>query len=323
MNAPHAAPAASAPAPRTALVCGASGFIGSQIAQALRRAGWQVRAASRHSTPAVDFCRATSPADWLPLLAGVQAVVNAVGVLRDSRARPMAKLHEQAPRALFDACAASGLRRVVQISALGIQDSPTAYARTKCAADAHLLALTAAGQLDGVVLRPSLVFGPGGEGTRLFLALARLPVLLLPRPVIQAQVQPLAVWDLAEAAARLASGQQTETGLIELAGPQPLTLANYIATLRQQQPAPASAANAGAHPAPRPARQWPLPDAITRLSARLGDALPWSPWCSQAVALLQAGNTASPAPLQALLGHPATPPSRFVQAMHSRDEKTA
>ncbi|PAT30760.1 NAD-dependent epimerase/dehydratase family protein, partial [Vandammella animalimorsus] len=99
-----------APAP-TVLLCGANGFIGRHIAQALRRAGWQVRAASRHSSPAVDFTQASTPAHWAPLLHGVQAVVNAVGLLRDSRARPMALVHDAAPRALFDACAAHGLRR--------------------------------------------------------------------------------------------------------------------------------------------------------------------------------------------------------------------
>ncbi|MDO4725404.1 MAG: NAD-dependent epimerase/dehydratase family protein [Comamonadaceae bacterium] len=321
MTTPAPTPA-SAP---TALLCGASGFIGRHIAQALRRAGWQVRAASRRSSPALDFTQASTPAHWAPLLHGVQAVVNAVGLLRDSRARPMTQVHDAAPRALFDACAAHGLRRVVQISALGIAHGATAYARTKRAADAHLLALTAAGQLDGVALRPSLVFGAGGESTRLFLALARLPWLALPRPVLQARVQPLAVWDLADAVARLlpppasaaASGSTADatastapfTGLAELAGPQAMTLAEYIALLRTQR-----AALEGQGPT-RPARIWPLPHWLTRASARLGDALPFSPWCSQSLALLASDNVAGAHTLPALLGRPATPPARFVAGL--------
>ncbi|PAX18563.1 epimerase [Vandammella animalimorsus] len=323
-----------APAP-TVLLCGANGFIGRHIAQALRRAGWQVRAASRHSSPAVDFTQASTPAHWAPLLHGVQAVVNAVGLLRDSRARPMALVHDAAPRALFDACAAHGLRRVVQISALGIAHGDTAYARTKHAADARLLALTEAGQLDGAVLRPSLVFGAGGESTRLFLALARLPWLALPRPVLQARVQPLAVWDLADAVARLlppplgaatATSATTDftadniadniadntaafTGLADLAGPQAMTLAEYIALLRTQL-----GALDGKAPA-RPARIWPLPHWLTQASARLGDALPFSPWCSQSLALLASDNVADAHTLPALLGRPATPPARFIAGL--------
>lgn len=311
-----------APAP-TVLLCGANGFIGRHIAQALRRAGWQVRAASRHSSPAVDFTQASTPAHWAPLLHGVQAVVNAVGLLRDSRARPMALVHDAAPRALFDACAAHGLRRVVQISALGIAHGDTAYARTKRAADAHLLALTEAGQLDGVVLRPSLVFGAGGESTRLFMALARLPWLALPRPVLQARVQPLAVWDLADAVARLlpppagiatatsATPDSTAdtaafTGLADLAGPQAMTMAEYIALLRTQL---------GEQGGKGPARVWPLPHWLTRASARLGDALPFSPWCSQSLALLASDNVADAHTLPALLGRPATPPARFIAGL--------
>ena len=314
---PSAASAASA-APPLALLCGASGFIGRHIACALRAAGWQVRPASRRSAPAVDYTRATHASDWQPLLQGASAVINAVGVLRDSRARPMQALHADAPCALFEACAASGVRRVIHISALGIDGSDpaarTPYARTKRQAEERLLALTAQGRLDGIALRPSLVFGAGGASTRLFLALARLPVLALPRCAFTARVQPLAVWDLAEAVARLAASSAAShvishaanarplTGLLELAGPQPLTLAAYIQQLRASQGRP-------------PARALALPACITRASARLGDALPFSPWCTQSLHLLSASNVASPAALPELLGRPATAPAQFMQAL--------
>lgn len=314
---PSAASAASA-APPLALLCGASGFIGRHIACALRAAGWQVRPASRRSAPAVDYTRATHASDWQPLLQGASAVINAVGVLRDSRARPMQALHADAPCALFEACAASGVRRVIHISALGIDGggpaARTPYARTKRQAEERLLALTAQGRLDGIALRPSLVFGAGGASTRLFLALARLPVLALPRCAFTARVQPLAVWDLAEAVARLAASSAAShaashaanarplTGLLELAGPQLLTLAAYIQQLRASQGRP-------------PARALALPACITRASARLGDALPFSPWCTQSLHLLSAGNVASPAALPELLGRPATAPAQFMQAL--------
>ena len=230
----------------------------------------------------------------------------------------MQALHADAPCALFEACAASGVRRVIHISALGIDGggpaARTPYARTKRQAEERLLALTAQGRLDGIALRPSLVFGAGGASTRLFLALARLPVLALPRCAFTARVQPLAVWDLAEAVARLAASPAAShaashaanarplTGLLELAGPQPLTLAAYIQQLRASQGRP-------------PARALALPACITRASARLGDALPFSPWCTQSLHLLSAGNVASPAALPELLGRPATAPAQFMQAL--------
>ena len=147
-----------------------------------------------HGAP-LDFSKALTAEAWLPHLAGIDAVINAVGVLRDSAGRPLQAMHADAPIALFDACAAAGVRRVVQISALGIAHSATRYASTKRAADEHLLALTEQGRLNGCVLRPSVVFGAGGASSQLFLALARLPALLLPRGLQRAcSPWPCATW---------------------------------------------------------------------------------------------------------------------------------
>jgi uncharacterized protein YbjT (DUF2867 family) len=291
------------------LVCGAGGFIGSAIARALHQAGHDVvhgtsprRAARQPDGSAVpmDFATDTSMHAWLPRLAGMDAVVNAVGILRDTPARPMAAVHEAAPMALFDACAASGVRRVVHVSALGIADNSTRYARTKRTADEHLLAATQAGRLDGMVLRPSIVFGRGGDSSALFMRLARLPLLWLPGPVLRARVQPLAVADLAEAVAALMGPARSRHGMAALAGPQALALGAFIASLRSQTGRP-------------PARTMRLPDLLTRHSARLGDVLPFSPWCSETLSLLATDNVADPAVLEDLLGRPAVHFSRLVE----------
>ena len=63
---------------------GASGFVGRHVAQTLRDAEHTLV-----SRPRVDMARAITPADWLSYLSGVDAVVNTVGVLRDSRRRPI------------------------------------------------------------------------------------------------------------------------------------------------------------------------------------------------------------------------------------------
>lgn len=85
------------------LVLGANGFIGSHVAAALSSAGWSVRAGTRRiAEPArraptfdwvvADFAKLTTPQAWAPLLVGVEAVVNCVGVLQngagDSTRRP-------------------------------------------------------------------------------------------------------------------------------------------------------------------------------------------------------------------------------------------
>jgi uncharacterized protein YbjT (DUF2867 family) len=249
----------------------------------------------------IDFCRDLDPATWRPRLAGIDAVINTVGVLRDTRARPMQQVHAQAPIALFEACAAAGVRRVIHISALGIDASETAYARTKRTADARLLALTHAGRLDGVVLRPSVLFGSGGASTQLFVSLARLPLLGFPAVALRARVQPLLVAELAEAVKALLTRQPDRTGVTELAGPRPLTVAEYVASLREQRGASLAHVHA-------------LPDWLTRLSVLLGDALPVTPWGSEALALLTKDNVSRSVALAELLGRAPTDPDRFLSS---------
>lgn len=272
---------------------GSSGFVGRHVAKALRDAGHTVVSRAR-----VDMAKATTAVDWLPHLTGVDAVVNAVGVLRDSRRRPIWLTHASGPKALFEACAQASVRRVVQISALGVEGNPTAYALSKRSADEHLLALDRGGALDAVVLRPSIVVGRGGASSKLFHALAHLPWLLLPAPVAKGLAQPLLVDDLAAAVLACVNGDQR--GVMELAGPEVITLLELIAHWRE----------ALGH---APAKVMLLPDMPSRWSARLGDVLPMTPWCSETLALLAQPNTANASTLQTLLGRTAASVRRWPQ----------
>lgn len=283
------------------LVCGDTGFIGGHISRQLRAAGHQV--SGLKSAPALDFTRALDPADWQARLAGINAVVNAVGILKDSARRPMAAIHTQAPLALFEACALAGIRRVVQISALGVDQMDTAYARTKRAADEGLLALAADGRLDAAILRPSVVYGPGGEGSTMFMRLARLPLLVMPGIALHSRLQPVAVTDIAAAVLNLLSGEARDrTGMFAAVGPRQLSLGDFIQSLRAQL----------GH---GPARQIGLPDCWSIAMARAGDWLPPSPFTSDTLAMLRVPNVADPAATAAfagLLGRPAVAPDEMV-----------
>lgn len=288
------------------LLTGATGFIGRRLRAALLDEGHTVVGIARRPPAsdrpqlrwlALDLQHAVDPAHWRPHVADVDVVVYAAGVFAANDAAALEAIHARAPQALFNACREAGVARVVQVSALGAAaDAPTAFLRTKHAADAALLALP----LDAVVVRPSLVFGPDGASSRLFLALASLPLLVLPDGGRQ-RVQPVHVDDLVRALVRLATGAAAARGVLDAVGPFALPLADYLQDLRTGLGLP--------H-----ARVLSLPMRAARPLARAARALPFaSPLVTEdSLRMLEAGNPADARPFADALGRPSRAPAAFV-----------
>ena len=170
------------------LVTGASGFIGRAVVQALLRAGHQVVCASRHPRPGTRTAQRASPrgrlragagADWWARsFAGIDAVVNAVGILREQDGQTFRALHAQAPIALFGPASVPGVPLVVQISALGADDrraeplSPHQEGGRRCVAR-HCRCVGHRAAVAGVRRRAVPV--------RHVQRMAMLPLLVLPR----------------------------------------------------------------------------------------------------------------------------------------------
>ena len=134
------------------LLTGATGFVGGHLRDALLADGHEVVCAVRRkmnsSNPRLgyltaDFAKDTDKSVWLARLAGIDLVINTVGIFRESRGQSFSALHTETPRALFAACAESGtVRMVVQLSALGADEhAATAYHLSKKAADDFLAGL--------------------------------------------------------------------------------------------------------------------------------------------------------------------------------------
>lgn len=225
---------------RRVLVLGANGFIGSHVAAALSAAGWDVRAGARrpdeagrrapgHEWVRADFRRLTDPADWAPLLAGVDAVVNSVGVLQDGGGDDTRAAHVEGPRALIAACEAAGVKRLIHLSAVGADAAAgTAYARTKAQTEAML----AASGLDWLILRPSVVIGRGAfGGTGLIRALAAMPLAM---PVVGGEqaVRPVAMDDLCGAVVAALDRPEIRRTTLDITGPERVSLAELLRLYR-------------------------------------------------------------------------------------------
>lgn len=297
------------------LITGASGFIGGRLRAALMARGHEVVGVARHvpadAAPghwlALDVA-STTAADWRRHLQGVDVVVNAVGIFRERGAQRFDTLHLRSALALFHGCADAGVRRVLQVSALGADpEAQTPYHRSKKAADDLLLALP----LDAVVVQPSLVFGVRGQSARLFLAWASLPWLPLPAGGRQ-RVQPVHVDDAADALVALAEERdgRWRGRRIALVGPQALSLAGYLQSLR---------AALGL----RPAGTVAVPAGWMALAARVGDRLPALPFDSAAWQMLQRGNHAPADDMAALLGRAPREPAQFIDPDHAASQRQA
>jgi uncharacterized protein YbjT (DUF2867 family) len=273
------------------LVVGASGFIGSRVTAHLHSQGHRVICAGRDrnalgrrfpdcETMQADF-REDDTCTWRFRLARVDAVVNAVGLLRGD----LERVHRRGPVALFEACAEARVSRVLQISALGAGRQPgSRFLATKNEADAHLLrVVNAQDGLGWCVLRPSLVIGRGGASTDLFCALAAVRL-----GAGRWRVQPIHVEDLVRAISDLLAMPAVPRQL-DMVGPEEMTADELTAMLRSWLGL-------------APGCQLMLPRAALLIGARIGDLLPGASLTRESVAMLEAGNTADPAPMAAALG---------------------
>ena len=217
------------------LITGASGFIGSRIALALAADGHELILAARgrraapsalraHQWRMIDFASAHSPDDWSKMLRGVEVVINAVGIFRQTGAQSFEALHHLAPVALFTAAQAAGVRRIVQISALGtLEQAATRYHQSKLAADNALAGL----DMQWVILRPSLVMGGDGASWRFFTALARLPLIPLAGNGDEL-TQPVAIEDVVRAARLAIAAPSANHQRLDLVSPQPMKISDYL-----------------------------------------------------------------------------------------------
>lgn len=206
---------------KTILVTGASGFVGQATCRRLLAAGHAVRALHGRrpappGTAAVQLDLTTcTPAEWRTLLAGTAAVVHLAGmahvpVERHNRQRVW-HANVDTTANIARAAAAEGVRMVFVSSAkvLGAAGTfsdaspprpPDLYAESKWAAEQALAEIA---DLDFVILRPPLVYGPGvgANFLRLLKLMDRSLPLPLPFAAVTARRSLIGVDNLADAIA--------------------------------------------------------------------------------------------------------------------------
>jgi uncharacterized protein YbjT (DUF2867 family) len=206
-------------------VFGGTGFLGNRIARALAAAGGQVRIASRRpqrpdwaaGANTVELLTADlrNEASVARAVAGADAVVNAVSRYVESRRHGSYEdIHVQGAARLARAARKARVERFVLVSGMGTdRSSPSPYVRTRLRGEE----VTRAAFPGALVVRPSVIFGPGDAFLGALARVSRLPVVpLFGRGATR--LQPVYVDDVAQAVARLVDGAGGNRKVFELGG---------------------------------------------------------------------------------------------------------
>lgn len=265
------------------LLLGGTGFVGRHVCERLARLHWPMTVLSRrasHAAQVQHLPRLTveegdvhDEATLRRLLPGHDAVVNLVAILHGDEAA-FERTHVELPAKLARACLATGVKRLVHVSALGaapeaVQSAPSRYLRSKSRGEAELQAAASQG-LQLTVLRPSVIFGADDRFLNLFAALQRVfPIMSLAGA--QARFQPVWVEDVAQAIVHCLQDARTTGETYELCGPSVYTLQELVQL--------AGRAAGVRHGRGRPVI--PLPMALGRLQALLMELAPGQPLMSR------------------------------------------
>ena len=270
-------------------VLGGSGFIGRYIVKRLVERGDVVAVGGRHAGDAT-FLRLKGEVGQVGLvnlaiddeallpafLAGKDALINCVGILKERGRQTFERLHHAAPARLARLAREAGVERLIHISAIGADPrSTSAYARSKAAGEQAVRdAFPTA-----TILRPSVVFGPEDQFFNHFAAMARISPFV---PLIgggETRFQPVYVGDVADAAVHALDDPAAAGRTYELGGPKIYTFRALLELVLAE--------------IKRKRRFIDLPFGLAALQARLMAVLPDPPLTVDQVEMLKRDNVVS------------------------------
>jgi nucleoside-diphosphate-sugar epimerase len=170
------------------LITGANGFIGKALAAECLSAGCRVRGSVRNITRAAELPADVEPAvvpdagpdaNWSESLTGVNVVVHLAGCVHQEDSRSGSehfRINMAGTEALARAAANAGVQRFVFLSTIKVHGEGGGpyteshpyrphgdYAISKCEAEKALRAFATHDAMHITILRPPLIYGPGGK----------------------------------------------------------------------------------------------------------------------------------------------------------------
>jgi len=295
---------------RRIFLTGATGFVGRAVIPALRAHGYAVRCLVRRGSEldlrgleAIERVEGDvlSPAALESDMAGCDTVVHLVGIIREVPATlsTFERIHTQGTINVLEAAAATGVRRYLHMSALGVRPGARArYHRSKWAAEEALRA----SPIPWTIFRPSIIYGRGDQFVNMLAAMIRRYPMV---PVIgsgQQRLQPVPVEQVAEAFARAVQLETTVKQTYEVGGANAVTMVQLVDLI------------GAALGRPR-VRKAHVPIGLVRPVTRLMHHLPGFPLTPDQLVMLEEDNVCDPHPFHSAFGLPPVPLAVGLRAM--------
>ena len=219
----------------SALVTGASGFIGRALVPALQARGFQVVATSRQPRATADGviwrnCDLLDAASLPKAFEGARVAFYLVHSMSGGGAH-FRDLERQSAQAFVSSAAQAGVERIVYLGGPAPPGAPSEHLRSRL----EVGEILRAGPVPVAELRASMVIGHGSASWQIVRDLAvRLPVMVLPK-WLASRTRPVALQDVVEALVSAADLPLARSEWFDVPGPEVMNgqqILERIAALR-------------------------------------------------------------------------------------------
>jgi uncharacterized protein YbjT (DUF2867 family) len=216
---------------------GGTGFVGQHMVRRLLDDRHSVRALVRDPTKTgnlpgnVDYVAGdvVSGAGLAEGMQGCDAVIHLVGIIVEKGANTFEAVHHVGTRNVVQASKRNGIRRFIQMSALGVRaDGVAAYQTSKWRGEEEV-------RNSGIpycILRPSLIFGPGDGFVAQMMEMMRKAPLFRPVPGDgKPKYRPIFIDDVTACFARALTAAAATNQTVGLGGADELSLNDVLAEI--------------------------------------------------------------------------------------------